>query len=91
MPETGLAKAMLQDLIEKYPTDFDGARQKIEKWKQVMSDLENFVEMARSHPDGWEHVMKTIEESGQGEKGKGKGKYPTRNNGIPKSGSEPPR
>lgn len=80
MPETGLAKAMLQDLIEKYPTDFDGARQKVEKWKQVLTDLESFVEMARSHPDGWEHVMKTIEESGQGGEREGKRGIPPRNN-----------
>ena len=67
MPEKGLATAMLQDLIEKFPKDFDGARQKVEKWEQVMSDLENFVEMARSHPDGWDHVLKTIEDSEGGE------------------------
>jgi hypothetical protein len=66
MAEKGLATIMLQDLISKYPNDFDGAQEKIEKWKQVLKDLEKFVEMARSHPDGWEHVMKTIEKSVQG-------------------------
>ena len=67
MAEKGLATIMLQDLISKYQNDFDGAQQKVEKWKQVLGDLEKFVEMARFHPDGWEHVMKTIEESVQGD------------------------
>ncbi len=65
MAEKGLATIMLQDLILKYPKDFDGAQEKIEKWKQVLKELEKFVEMARSYPDGWEHVMKTIENSVQ--------------------------
>jgi len=72
MAEKGLAMIMLQDLISEYPKDFDGARQKVGKWKQVLKDLEKFVETARSHPDGWEHVLKTIENSVEGEEGEGK-------------------
>ena len=68
MAEIGLATIMLQDLMSKYPNDFGGAQEKIHKWKQVLNDLDKFVEMARSHPDGWEHVMKTIEISVQGDK-----------------------
>ena len=44
MAEKGLATIMLQDLISEYPKDFDGAQQKVGKWKyprwiEIVEDL----------------------------------------------------
>ncbi len=66
MAEKHLAAMMLQDLMAKYPNDFDGATEKIAKWKRVLREMEKMVEIARNHPDGWQHLLAVIENPERG-------------------------
>jgi hypothetical protein len=60
---------MFQELIENHRDDYEGAVVKIEEWRGLINILEKFVEIAKEHPDGWDHVLGMMEArfSGEGE------------------------
>ncbi len=58
---------MIQELMENHRNDYEGSVVKIEEWRGLINILERFVEMARDHPDGWEHVMEIMRDRFGGE------------------------
>ena len=67
MPGDDIGMLMFQELIEKHRNDYEGAVVKIEEWRGLINILGRFTEIARDHPDGWEHVMKIMQERAEGE------------------------
>lgn len=56
-----IANMMFEELIGKHRDDFDGAQIKIEEWRGLVNVLEKLLNVAREHPDGWDHVRKMFD------------------------------
>lgn len=61
MAQEDIGVLMFQELIEHHRDDYEGAVVKIEEWRGLINILEKFVEIAKQHPDGWEHVLGLME------------------------------
>ena len=53
-----IADMMFEELMGKRRDDFDGAQVKLVEWRGLIDVLEKLLEVAREHPDGWQHVAK---------------------------------
>ena len=62
MAEDNIGLMMFRELMENHRNDHDGAIIKIEEWRGMINILEKFVEIAKKHPDGWQHVLEMMEE-----------------------------
>ncbi len=57
-----VADLMFEVLMGKHRNDFDGAVVKIEEWRGLINVLEKLLEVARNHPDGWDHVARMFKD-----------------------------
>ncbi len=62
MADDNIGLLMFRELMENHRNDYDGAVIKIEEWRGMINILEKFVEIAKKHPDGWQHVLEMMEE-----------------------------
>ena len=91
MAESDVGMLMFRELLEHHRNDYEGSVVKIEEWRGLINILERFLEIARSHPDGWEHVLKSL--GGQGGAGEPPEFRPTasraEDEGLPDANYEP--
>ena len=73
MPGEDIGLLMFQELIEKHRNDYEGAVVQIEEWRGLINILARFADIARDHPDGWEHVFKIMQERSGSGGGEGEG------------------
>ncbi|MCZ6474029.1 MAG: hypothetical protein O7E56_07565 [SAR324 cluster bacterium] len=71
MADDNIGLLMFRELMENHRNDYDGAVIKIEEWRGMINILEKFVEIAKKHPDGWQHVLKMMEEQFNAEEEEG--------------------
>jgi hypothetical protein len=62
MADDNIGLLMFRELMENHRNDYDGAVIKIEEWRGMINILEKFVEIAKKHPDGWQHVLEMMED-----------------------------
>lgn len=67
MADDDIGIRMIQELIDNHRNDHEGAVVKIEEWRGMINILERFANIARDHPDGWDHVLKMMKTQFSGE------------------------